>query len=85
MTTSIIAPPLHVLRIKDVKQRTGLCTSAIYQLKLAGKFPKPIRLGGNSVGWLEHEVDAWIEARVAERDQPRTHPLQEVAKRRWAR
>jgi prophage regulatory protein len=29
-------------------------------------WPKPIRLGSRSVGWLEHEVIAWIEFRRAE-------------------
>nr|WP_010597693.1 AlpA family phage regulatory protein [Rickettsiella massiliensis] len=27
-----------------------------------GEFPKPIKLGKRSVGWLESDVDAWIEA-----------------------
>lgn len=40
----------------------------IYRLERAGKFPKRIRLGANRVGWLEHEIDAWIEARAAERE-----------------
>jgi hypothetical protein len=26
-------------------------------------------MGGRSVGWVEHEVDEWIEARMRERDQ----------------
>ncbi|WP_310887981.1 helix-turn-helix transcriptional regulator [Burkholderia pseudomallei] len=28
-------------------------------------FPKRIRLSAHSVGWLEHEIDAWIESRIA--------------------
>jgi prophage regulatory protein len=32
-------------------------------------FPKPIRLGVRSVGWLETEITAWQRARVAERDK----------------
>lgn len=31
-------------------------------------FPHPISLGDNSVGFIEAEVDAWLEARAAERD-----------------
>ncbi|USP12326.1 AlpA family phage regulatory protein [Aeromonas dhakensis] len=23
-------------------------------------FPKPVRLGKNSIGWLEHEVEEWL-------------------------
>ena len=32
-------------------------------------FPKPVRLGKNSVAFVEAEIDAWIESRIAERDE----------------
>ena len=32
-------------------------------------FPKPVRIGKNSVAFVEAEIDAWIEARIAERDE----------------
>ena len=31
-------------------------------------FPKPVKIGTRSVAWVEEEVDAWVEARVAARD-----------------
>ena len=37
-------------------------------LEKQGRFPKPIALGPRSRGWLVSELDAWIEARAAERD-----------------
>ena len=40
------------------------------RLEQDGKFPRHVRIGENRIGWLEHEVDAWIEARAAERDSP---------------
>lgn len=57
-----------ILRRYDVERATGLCRSAIYQLIAAGKFPKPIRLSRQSVGWLETEIADWQTARIAERD-----------------
>ncbi|MEA9428377.1 AlpA family phage regulatory protein [Aeromonas caviae] len=30
-------------------------------------FPKPIRLGGNSVGWINEEIEDWIYRRAASR------------------
>jgi prophage regulatory protein len=33
-----------------------------------GSFPRPVRIGKRAVGWVESEVDGWIEARIAERD-----------------
>ena len=33
------------------------------------RFPRPTKLGPRAVAWVESEVDAWIDARIAERDQ----------------
>ena len=53
-----------ILRLPDVKARTGLSRSTIY-LKIAeGTFPEPISLGARSVGWVESEVAAWIARRI---------------------
>jgi len=52
---------LRILRILEVKGRTGLPRSSIYAKISEGKFPKPIFLGGGrSVGWVESEIDEWI-------------------------
>jgi prophage regulatory protein len=59
---------MRVLRLPAVIEKAGPSRSTIYEGIAAGTFPKPIRLGPKSVGWLESEVDRWIEERVAERD-----------------
>jgi len=56
-----------ILRLPAVKSRTGLSRSTIYQRVADGDFPRPVSLGPRAVGWLAHEVDAWIEDRVAAR------------------
>ena len=33
-------------------------------------FPKPLDTGDNSVGFVEAEIDSWLEARAAARDWP---------------
>ena len=53
-----------ILRRKQVEARTGLARSTIYQYVKAGTFPAPISLGVKSVGWIEAEVNAWLEARI---------------------
>lgn len=59
--------PLNTLiKLPAVKQRTTLSTSEIYRRIEAGTFPQQIRLGAKAVAWLEHEVSAWINQRVAE-------------------
>lgn len=54
-----------ILRRKQVEARTGLSRSSIYEL-MKQDFPKPISLGPRSVGWVESEIRAWIEQRIAE-------------------
>lgn len=43
----------------------GLSRSTIYTLMAAGKFPNSIPLGERSVGWLESDIDAWIDSKMA--------------------
>jgi prophage regulatory protein len=53
-----------ILRLPSVKNKTGLGRSTIYSLISRGDFPKPISLGARAVGFLEHEIDAWVSDRV---------------------
>lgn len=55
------------LRLSDVKERTGLSRSTIYLNISQGKFPQNINLGPRCVGWLESEIDEWIQARIEQR------------------
>ena len=54
-----------ILRRTEVQKRTGLPRTSIYEAMARGTFPKAIKLGARSVGWLESEINAWIEAQVA--------------------
>jgi prophage regulatory protein len=54
----------RILRLDDVKTRTGLSRSTIYLSINQGGFPKSIALGVRAVGWLESEIDAWIAAQI---------------------
>ncbi|MBX9649698.1 MAG: AlpA family phage regulatory protein [Xanthobacteraceae bacterium] len=58
----------RTLRRSEVESLTGLSRSSIYERVAAGTFPKPINLGGSAVGWLERELEAWLKARIEERD-----------------
>ena len=53
-----------ILRLPAVKARTGLARSTIYLRISEGSFPKPIRLGVRTVGWLESEIEAWLSERI---------------------
>lgn len=53
-----------ILRLPSVKTRTGLSRSSIYLKIFQGEFPKQIKLGKRSAGWLESEIDEWITKRI---------------------
>lgn len=53
-----------ILRLPAVKARTGLSRSTIYLRVAVGAFPKPVSLGGRAVGWLESEVQDWLQRRI---------------------
>lgn len=56
----------RLLRLPEVKHRTGLCRSAIYDLIKKDAFPGPVPIGPRARAWPESAVDAWIERRIAE-------------------
>lgn len=60
-----------LLRLPQVKKCTGLSRSEIYRRVSAGTFPKPVKLGERANAWPSHEITAWIESRIAERDGAR--------------
>ncbi|MNR60220.1 Prophage CP4-57 regulatory protein (AlpA) [compost metagenome] len=59
---------MRIIRLKEVIDSTGLARSTIYKYIDEGSFPKPVSLGGRSVGWVESEVYDWILERIEERD-----------------
>jgi prophage regulatory protein len=61
-----------IYRKPAVLQVTGWSNSTLYCKIQNGLFPRPIKLGSSehsrAVGWLESEVLAYQQARIAERD-----------------
>ena len=53
-------------RLPAVMRFTQRSRSAIYRDQ---SFPKPVKLGPNTVAWVAEEVRAWCEAKTAERSQ----------------
>jgi prophage regulatory protein len=58
-----------ILRLPQVKQRTGLSRTTIYRSVKAGKFPPPMLLGPRCIGWLESDLNNWIAECIAARQQ----------------
>ncbi|MFQ1857418.1 AlpA family phage regulatory protein [Aeromonas sp. 82P] len=60
---------MKVLRNNDVIQTLGISKSKFFDMlnpkspRFDATFPKRIRIGGNSVGFLEHEITQWVISR----------------------
>ena len=55
--------PDRLLRLPEVKSRTGLGRSSIYRLVATGTFPRPRKLAERAVAWRESEIESWIGSR----------------------
>ena len=71
-------PKRSFIRLNEVISRTGYGRTSIYRKMEEGTFPKSLKLGGppkdpdsfdcRAVGWIEHEVDQWVESIIEERN-----------------
>ena len=59
--------PHTIQRLPEVKKRTGLSRSTIYARISRGTFPQPVNLGARAVGWIEAEIEEWLEQRIEAR------------------
>lgn len=64
-TNSQPVPPSVLIRLPEVLRRSALSKTSVYDLMKAGDFPASIPLGGKAVAWLESDVEAWIQGRIA--------------------
>lgn len=60
---------MQLIRLKEVIALTSLSRSSIYKFISEGRFPKSVSLGDRAVAWIKEEIEEWIEARIAERDE----------------
>lgn len=54
---------MKTLRINEVREATGLSRTTIWRLETQSDFPKRIKLGPNSVGWIADEIQNWLDTR----------------------
>jgi len=54
----------QIIRFPALKTKLGgISRSTVFRWVRDKQFPAPIHLGSNSVGWLEHQVNSWLEFR----------------------
>ena len=56
----------NISRLPTVIKRTGLSRSSIYLKISKGKFPRPVSLGARAIGFVEAEIDEWIDQRISD-------------------
>jgi prophage regulatory protein len=56
-----------------VQAITGKGRSNIYKEVKAKTFPQPVATSSRSRRWVQHEVESWVAAKIAARDQ-KTQP-----------
>ncbi|HHK3733099.1 TPA: helix-turn-helix transcriptional regulator [Pseudomonas aeruginosa] len=60
--------------MRQLQECLGLSRSTIYERINPGSprydstFPKPIKLGGSAVGWIEQDICRWVDSRSSSRN-----------------
>ena len=57
--------PKRILRRPEVQNRVALTHSQIDNLEKRGLFPKRIKISVKAAGWIESEIDEFIDQRIA--------------------
>jgi prophage regulatory protein len=60
---------MSLIDIKEVMRLTTLSRVSLWRLERRGLFPKRIRISRNRIAWFRDEVEAWIAARAANRNE----------------
>jgi prophage regulatory protein len=63
---------IRFVRYAQLWQVKGISFSRVHinRLEKAGRFPRRVRLGPNTIAWREDELDDWSAARSNERGAP---------------
>ncbi len=49
-----------LIRLPEVRRRTGLSRQTIYRKMEAGAFPAKVTLSVQAVAWYESDIDRWV-------------------------
>ncbi len=59
---------MKLLRLPAVLELVPYSKSSIYAMIERGEFVKPVKIGARAIAFPENEVDAWVAAKIAERE-----------------
>jgi len=55
---------LKVIKLNDVIEKTTLSKSTIERKMKSNTFPKSIKLSSRAIGWIEEDINGWINDRI---------------------
>jgi len=58
---------MKILKLKDVAEMTALSSSTIYRLMANNSFPKQVKLSDRAIGWVDSEIEEFIQEKIAKR------------------
>ncbi|WP_288804538.1 AlpA family phage regulatory protein [uncultured Novosphingobium sp.] len=50
----------NLLRLAEVKSRTGLSRTTLYKRMASGTFPNRVQISPGLVAWYESDIDDWV-------------------------
>lgn len=61
---------MRIVRFAQLGEQYGIgwCRMQIDREERAGRFPRRVRIGRNTVGWVADEIEEWLAQRAAERE-----------------
>jgi prophage regulatory protein len=55
---------LRIVTQRELRLLVPYTPQHILRLEKAGKFPRRLIIGGNRIGWLLSDIEAWIKSRI---------------------
>ena len=53
----------RVMRKKEAADRVGVCSRTLERWERLGLFPARVKLGPNTTGWTEEDLEEWLRTR----------------------
>ncbi len=63
---------IRILTFPELRSRKGItyCRQSLSRLERDGKFPRRVQISAGRVGWIEAEVDEWLQSKADARGGP---------------
>ena len=60
---------VRILTITEVQSSIPYSKAQIFRLEKQGHFPKRVRIGKMRAGWVEAEINDWLNSKIKARDK----------------